>query len=202
MQFSDTTNKQGLYQHAQFLASADSNNFPVADFTRLANVYYYRLVLEAWKADSKWKFDDSNQATQPNATQNLVADQQEYTIPTGALKIRRVAIKDDQGTWHDLEPIVEEDIHEPLDEFEDTSGTPRAYRLIGNDIVLYPAPAAADVTTTDGLKVWFLREIDEFTAADTTQEPGIAEPFHHLIAVGAAYDFGLRKGRGNTQILK
>lgn len=200
--FSDTTNKQGLYQHSQWLIGADANNFPVADFTRLANIYYYRLVVEAWRADSKWKFDDSNQSNQPNATQNLVAGQAVYQIPTGALKIRRVTVKDDDGTWHDLLPIREEDIHVPIDEFEDTDALPKYYRLIGNDIELFPAPAAADVTTSNGLKVWFLREVDEFVAGDTTQTPGIATPFHHLIAVGAAFDFALAKGRQNVNFLK
>lgn len=35
----------------------------------------------------------------------------------------------------------------------------------------------------------FSREVDPFTAADTTQEPGFAEPFHRILSLGAAYDW-------------
>ena len=47
---------------------------------------------------------------------------------------------------------------------------------------------------TDGLKIWFMREVDEFTTADTTQEPGFDEPFHRMLSLGASYDYALKKG--------
>jgi hypothetical protein len=202
MQFNDTSTNLGLYQHAKFLVGADDNNFPLSTFTRLANISYYDLAVAMWKADSNWLFDDSNNSGLPEASQNLVAGQKDYTLPTGSLIIRSVAVKDKNGDWHTVVPLNERDIHEPLDEFMEEDGLPQFYTLTGDDLTLYPAPAAANVTTTSGLKVYFLREVDAFTASDTTQEPGLPEPFHFLIAVGAAYQFALSKGRENTGILK
>lgn len=59
---------------------------------------------------------------------------------------------------------------------------------------LYPAPATGSVTLTSGGKMFFSREVDAFAAADTTQEPGFAEPFHRLLSLGAAFDWLLING--------
>ena len=50
--------------------------------------------------------------------------------------------------------------------------------------------------------MYFDREVDEFASSDTTQEPGIAEPFHRIISLGAAYDFALAKGLQNVNLLR
>ena len=202
MQFSDTSTNLGLVQDVTFLTGADTNAYPTADRTRNINRYYYKAVIQAWKSSSDWEFDDSNVADYPIATTTMVASQPDYSIPTNALKILRVEVKDNSGNWTIVKPIDEEQIKVALDEFEKTDGLPRFYRAIRRNVVLYPAPATSSVTLSAGLKIYFLREVDEFAATDTTQEPGIAEPFHRILSLGAAYDFALAKGLPNQTNLK
>ena len=57
---------------------------------------------------------------------------------------------------------------------------------MGNSIFLKPKPAAGDVTLAKGLKVYFKRDITEFTPASTTTEPGCADNFHPICSVGPA----------------
>lgn len=189
MQFSSTSGEKGLFQDAQFLTGTDSNSFPVADFTRLCNRWYYKAVLEAWHSSDDWEFDDTNQTGFAIATATLVDSQADYALPSNALKIRRVEVKDAAGNWSIVRPIDERQIGVALDEFYETDGLPKYFRLERNSLVLYPAPLTASVTLTAGLKLYFLREIDEFATSDTSQEPGLPEPFHRILSYGAAYDF-------------
>lgn len=195
MKFNDTSDQvNSLYHHTLDLVGVDTNAYSTTQFARNANRHYYASVLDAWRFSGDWDFDDTNQSNFPIATTDLVDSQADYTIPTNALKIKRIEIKDSGGTWHLLKEIDDTQIDIALDEFQETDGVPRYYRLLRNSIILYPAPASASVTTTDGLKVYFLREIDRFASNDTTQEPGLPEPFHELISMGAAYDFAVMNG--------
>ena len=108
MMFSDSSGKQGLYEDAQFLCRVDSNAFPIADFTRLANVWYRRANVVVWKNQDAWRFDDTlnigsgdadDDAGLPVATSSLTNSTSTYTLPTNAMRIRRVEIKDNAGIW-------------------------------------------------------------------------------------------------------
>lgn len=202
MQFSDTSGKTGLVEDITFLTGFDTNSYTLADRARNCNRWYYKAVIAAWKTQSDWEFDDASVTGLPIATTDLVVNQQDYTIPSDALRIKRVEVKDNAGNWVLLAPIDETQIPVALDEFEGTSALPRYYRMTRRSVVLYPAPATTNVTVSAGLKLYFEREVDQFTAADTTQEPGIAEPFHRIISLGASYDFALAKGLQNINVLK
>lgn len=204
MQFHNSSSRElSLYADAQDRAGADSNAFTIAAFTRYCNRHYYRAVLEAWKAQDTWRFDDSNQSSnndddagKPVATSTLVNSQKVYTLPTGALRIRRVEVKDVSGDWQVVRPISERQITHAEEEFFETDGLPLYYVLEGDTLRLFPAPDnGVSVTLTNGLRIFFDREVDEFTVSDTTQEPGLPEPFHHILSVGAAYDFCSSKGK-------
>jgi hypothetical protein len=77
------------------------------------------------------------------------------------------------------------------------------YDKISTDTIkLYPAPSATDCTLASGLKIKFKRTADLFTSAQVTtgtKEPGIASPFHILIAYMAAipYCMSYKKDRVN-----
>jgi len=105
-----------------------------------------------------------------------------------------VEVMDAAGNYKKLEPFDARDVKGSYDEFEETSGSPKYYDLVGNTVVLKPAPAAADVTTALGLKVHILREIDIFTTGDTTQQPGFSEPFHRIVSYGASFDYLVARG--------
>lgn len=202
MQFSDTSNNQGLYQDAQFLAGVDTNAFPVKDFTRLANRWLHRATTEIWKYSDDWEYDDANNSNFPIATTDMVNSQPDYSLPTGAYAVSRVEVKDAAGNWSVVQPIDETQIPIALDELYEIDGIPRLYRMVRNSIVLYPAPDTSQVTATAGLKIYFAREASEFAYTDTTKEPGFAEQFHRICSIGAAFDFCVAKSKGNIQGLK
>ncbi len=216
MQFSDPENNNGLIQDITFLTGLDTNAISLAERTRLINRHYYLAVIEAWKADPYWEFDDPNLGSSqsnnnwtyssmtglPIATRDLVNNTRFYSLPTNALAIERVEVLNAQGVWQLLKPITKEEIGVAVSEFHKPSGMPIYYNLVGTNIELIPAPSSSAVTLTGGLKAYLSREIYEFAPTDTTKEPALPEPFHRLLSLGAAYDIAMAKGLSNAQLLK
>jgi len=179
----------------------DTTTLSVATFIRSANQYNQRLGFYAWHNYGEWNFDDSNQTTLPEATTDLVDAQGDYAIPSTALDIKRVAVKDNEGNWADLSELRFNDIRDNMDEFYEVDGFPSYWYRNGNSIILKPAPATADVTLTAGLKVWTDRESVEFTLTATSTEPGFPVAFHRLISYGSAIDFAQANGMSNLPYL-
>ena len=205
MYFNDTSNtSNSLYHYSIFLTglpSTDTTSFPVADFTRSLNSWYRRLVFLMWKSAYGLEFDDSNFSTLPIATATMVAGQQDYTLPTTALDIQRVEVLDVSGDWQLVEAIDKADItDEALTEFEETSGLPLYYDLIGGSIMLYPKPGSGYVTLTSGLKLYLTRDIDSFETTDTTKDTGIVAFFHPYLAYGPALDYTISKNMDPNRI--
>ena len=73
---------------------------------------------------------------------------------------------------------------------------------MARSIFLDPAPAAANVTTTAGLKLYFERTVNEFTAATTTTEIGFEEPGDALVAYMVAYEYAAMRGMGRAKALR
>lgn len=200
MQFSDTTNLTGVVEDTHFLTQSNSTSYALKDIARNATRWAYKAIVRRIKANKRWEYDDSvNLGNHPIATATLVAGQQDYLLPTDLLKLSRIEVKDDSGDYRVLTPIDKTDITTGLTEFYETDGLPNFYDIIGSSIFLYPAPAAADVTTSEGLKIVYAREIDAFASTDTTQEPGLPEPFHRICSLGASYDYLLARGDKNVQ---
>lgn len=215
MDFSDTTNKNGLIQDCEILlgfqdGGISGNATLLKQFTSLINNAYMKTIAKVLASSDTWDWDDSNYTDFPIATATLVAAQQDYTLPIAAsgndastlLKILRIEVKNSDGDYEKLQQIDEREVQlTGLANFEETDGMPRYYRITGNSIELYPAPAAASVTTSEGLKVYFQRTPDLFTSSDTTQEPGIPAPFHRLISLEAASDYAASKAMPNTNYI-
>lgn len=148
-----------------------------------------------------WQFDSSNQTDLPTAYADLNANQSKYTIPTDAITLRQVSVKDESGFWHDQTPVTTEDIHavSTENEFQDTAGNPRYYRPISNIIELYPAPS---YDQTRSLRVQFDRGMVGFTATSTTQTPGYASEFHDATWIGASYMIAVQRGLKNLVPLR
>ena len=191
MVFSSTSDKAGIVEDIDFLLGTDSTSYALTDKARNVNRWYYRVGTWIWNATRRWEFDDSNLTTHPIATTTLVADQQDYSLPTTALKLIGVSVKNSSGDFYKLLPFDQSDTTLDRAEFMDTSGLPQYYDLVGDAIFLYPAPASGSVTLSAGLKIYFLREFDAFASTDTTQEPGFSENFHRLLSYGGSLDFCL-----------
>lgn len=204
MQYSDVTNDTGLIQDITFWTGADTNAYTLKDRTRNINSWYHRVVTMILRAQDEWDFDDVNHTDFPILTTDLVASQQDYSIPASekVLKIKRLEVSYDGTNWYKAEPIDVNEIGTATDTTTIANNfvkTKPYYDLQNGSLFLYPIP---DSNVTGGLKIWWTREIDEFTTADTTQEPGIDEPFHRMLSIGAAYDYAIKKGLQVSDRLK
>lgn len=189
MQFSDTSNLTGLVEDIDFICGTDSTSYPLKDKARNGNRWLYKAVVRYMKAQSRWQYDDTNQTGLPVATTDLVDSQGDYALPSTILQLEAVEVQDTGGNWSRLAHIDTADISGTISDFEDTAGMPKYYDLKGESIILYPAPSSSSVTTTAGLKIYYTREFDAFASTDTTQQPGIPEPFHRIVSLGASYDW-------------
>lgn len=188
MQFNSTTNRNGIIQEIERTTdlgvgtiSGDTNS--LKDFTARCNNELHGLWPDIFNSTGKWQYDDSNQTDLPQGVVNLVSGTSKYALPATALRVRRIDCKSSDGNWFELTQITDTMISGGLEEFMDTDGTPRYYRLIGGTVELFPGPNYA---STGGLKVFFDRGAVEFTYDDTTQEPGFASEFHELVPLGAS----------------
>lgn len=180
------------------MTQSDSNGFPIADLTASANVALERVASLINSSDSRWQWDDTNQADLPIATTTITSGQQDYAINTAHLTIDRVEIKDSSSKWHLLKPIDQHDKNiDALD--ATTTGMPTEYDKVGNSLFLYPIP---NYTQTVSLKVYFTRVPVAFTTADTTATPGFNPLHHDLVPLYVSYDYAIANNLPNAnQIL-
>lgn len=204
MVFNDTTNLAGLVQDCEFTTKLgyggiSGDTTKLKEFTRLMNTWYHKVITMILMAQDEWDYDDCNHADFPILTTSLVASQQDYSIPLSekVLQVKRVEITYDGSKWYKAEPF---DINErglatdTTSISEDFDQTKPYYDIQYGSLFLYPIPSAA---VTNGLKIWVTREVDEFTTADTTQEPGIDEAFHPMISKGASFEYASVYGLDN-----
>ncbi len=202
MEYSNTANSQGIIQDVDFLCGTNSSSYPVADKTRNINHAYHDINRLIWECCDYWQYDDANATAFPISTTTLVHGQQDYSIPSTAQRIRRIEVENLAGDWVKLNPLIEEDIGVALTEYLETAGLPAYYDMVDNSIFLYPKPSSAYCTLTSGLKVYYDRDIIEFTTASTTTIPGFATPFHRLLSLQAAIDFEEDAGRRNLFLIE
>jgi hypothetical protein len=182
---------------ARKLVDADSVSYTDADLLRRINSSYEEICGKLIALDKNWNFGDSNYISLPTGLSNLTAGTQEYAFNSELLTVIGVSVLDSSSLWHVLTLIDEQAILKSgidLDEYEKTDGLPWGYAKRENFIVLYPAPSAAKTTLTSGLKVYFQRTADVFTAAQVTtgtKTPGFASPYHYLLSYKAALPYAI-----------
>lgn len=191
MKFNDSGNKHNSLVHYiwYLLGGITITDLPLEDIARATNTAKYNLALKIWKNQDDWDFDDGGHTDFPISEGDLVNGQQDYTLPTGALEIKRVEVKDNNGNYTVLKKIDETEIPQALEEFKETDGLPTHYRLVANSIFFYPAPATAYVTLTDGFLITHNREINEFTASTTTTEVGFGGAGDQITAYEVAEEW-------------
>lgn len=182
-----------------FIADATGMNKTahIKQITRHANAASRAVWAVIFKAYGGWQYDDTNNADLPTAFADVVSGQSKYTIPDAALTIRQVSVKDESGFWRDVDPVTTEDIHSVSteDEFQDTPGNPRYYRLVSNVIELYPA---TNYSQTRSIRIKFDRGSTSFSSDDTTKAPGFDSEFHDAIHIGASYMIAADKNLKNV----
>jgi len=161
---------------------------------RNINTAYEKVVGILISLNTRWEFDDTNFTDFPRGVADLVASQHDYSFDTSHLAIESVEVMDASGDYYKLKPVNKADYSAALEELYDTAGKPEVYDKDGKSVLIYPAPSAAEVTATSGLRVNFRRTADLFTSAQVTtgtKVPGFASPYHMILAYEAAMAFNL-----------
>jgi len=189
MMLNDTSTKTGLVQYAERKIK-QGDAYISGNATRLLEwkARFNDAGREIWhlifRVAGNWRYDDDNQTDLPSATQDLVSGTDKYLLPTTALTVNRLEIKDSGGLWRVLEQIPEELINSGIDEYLKTDSTPIYYNLVGETIQLFPA---TNYNSTAGIKVFFDRSSVDLS--DNTDVPGYAAPYHKLTAIKGCIDW-------------
>ena len=205
MVFNDELTEQGIVQDIYFDTSSNTNSYPIADIVRNANKALDRAVSLILGADGKWQFDGTNKTDLPIGTTSLVSGQQDYSFDEEYLVIKDIECSDSLGNWKKLIPIDNYDLDIALSDFQTDDNIPVYYDKMGESILLYPSPNYSidpDETPAGGLRAYFQRKMDYFTATDTIKEPGFAAHLHPYVGLFCSYVFAKAKGLANTEILK
>lgn len=182
-----------INSYISFRANTNLTEYPAA--IRLINInrWYEKTVTMIFDSIDGFDYDDSNATDYPIAVEGLIAGQQDYVLPTGLMKVKRVEVSYDNGTtWNKAETIDINQIGMATDTttVRNNFGTSQPfYDLESNAIKLYPIP---QVNSTNGLKLWYAREPAEFTQVEVdagVKQPGFDEAFHIMIPLGVTYDW-------------
>ena len=212
MQFSDTSTYNGLVQLCEDYTNLgdgaiSGNTSLLKKFTVHINNAERDVVREILLAQDDFDWDDSNRTNFPIGTFPLTTNR-DYNLPSslGFLKLKRVDISYDGVNYVKAEPVDSAQIPSGLGNDDTVDGFysrqfPR-YDAKANGFWLYPRATASDVSAGAKARIEFVRAIDPFAYTDTTQEPGIDENFHELIAIGASLKYAVTKDAEKAKNLK
>lgn len=193
MVFSDTTNKLGILQACERYtrlgdAGITGDAQLLLEFTAHCNKASREIWHNIFMAYGGWQYDDSNQTDLPASTDTLTSGQTSYALPSGALTVRGIEVKDTGGIWNALEPITEEMIRErqAMGEFFKVSGVPLYYQMVGQTVRMYPA---SNWTQASSFKVFYDRGSVAFASTDTTKTPGFVSEYHDIIPIMASLEY-------------
>jgi hypothetical protein len=212
MPFSNTTNKNGLIQRCEDYTGIGDGNISgdsttLLKFTSHINEALYDVIVEIMRAQDSFDWDDSNNTDYPIGTFPLTTNR-DYSLPTSLkfLTLKRVDISWDGVNYYRATPVDSSEILVGMGnaDHEDAyfDRTQPQYDPKSNGFWLYPRATSADVAAGAKARIEFTREFDEFTSADTTQEPGIDRPFHDLVAIGASFKWAVAKDAPKAKNLK
>lgn len=207
LQFSDTTNKDGIVQLIQNtcgLISATTNSYPLKVITKDVNSAIDEFFAIAEKYTNKIKVDDTNHSSESAHTINLVSGTQRYTFNTDSnsnqiIKVDRVDILRADGSSKRLNFKNKEEITEGIASYKATAGEPEEYYIEGEEIVLFPKP---NYNSTNGLKLSTTRTGSYFVSTDTTKVAGIPNRFHDYLWLRPSYFWCLKKDQRRAGNLK
>lgn len=204
--FSDSTNKTGLVEllaRATGTQDATTSSYPIKQKTVDINDAVDEYFALARAAAPQIKLHDTNFTGEPIYTQNLTSGTQLYTYTDNADSaqieaVDRVDIEMPNGTTKRLKKYNPQDIGLAADDtqgliaYENVSGTPERYRLVGKNIVISPKPNYTTSSGT-GLRLYHESAPSYFVSTDTTKYAGINNTFHKYLWVRPAYQWLLIK---------
>ena len=210
LQFSDTTNLNGIVELIDANCNTDSVSYPLKQKARDVNLAALKLQILAIQAEGRFQVDDTNHTADPVLTANLVSAQRNYHFTTDEqsniiLDIYKVMVKDPAGISQEMMQIDQQSPNSRMNpvasmlDGQDIGGTPNKYDKSWNGIFLDPIP---NYNSTGGLKMWVNREHSYFVSTDTTKKLGFAGAFHEYLALRPSYMYAYRKGLSNKKDLQ
>lgn len=199
--FSDTVTNLGIVQQVRDMMRVDSTQWATSKIVNSVNNYLDTVAGYAIGADRRFQWDDTNHTKLPEGTTSLVINQSDYSFLTdeqgnAILNLTGVSVLSN-GKYVELTPVDRAYIDTST--FGTTQGTPTQYDKIADNIIRLNYLSSA--TTALGLKFFFQRAPNYFTAADTTKTPGVPPLLHRGFVINAAYDGALTLGLENLQPL-
>jgi len=193
-----------LNQEIRDLCDADTTSYPAATLLRRVNSSLETCVGKIINADGTWQFDDTNYTDLPEGTGNLVSGQISYSFASEYLDILEIMILTTGGIYQRITPFDADEVGMSFEEYFNIifdgltysapTGFPYYYDKVGDTIRLSHSPTSANTTLTKGIKVRFKRTASIFTSAEVTtgtKVPGIASPFHQLLAYMSALPYAI-----------
>jgi len=211
IQFSDTTNKNGIIQKIEETCGFDDagisdNTTLLAQFTGNINTTVDQILGFMFPRGGTWQLDDANHTDYPIIFANIVSGQRDYTFSTDEdgnyiLDIERVMVSDENGVFGDLKRIDQQtpDSDVGIVDGRDLTGAPYAYDKTANGILLEPIP---DFSYTAGLKVFISREATRFLTTDTAKVLGFAHLYHEYLVLRPSYIYARNNSLTNVDRLK
>lgn len=170
-----------LRTYLRFLTNTNSTTYTDTDTLVSLNAHYDYFVNEILESMDDWEFQAEV------ATCNLVASQQEYTLPTDIIKLKRVEVTYDGTNWYVANHFDINERSEPTDSTSvnaDFSTSKPYFDLMDTGLFLYPIPTA---NVTAGLKIWYEKNATALSAVGDS--PVFMKAFHKGLAYGAAKDY-------------
>lgn len=164
------------------IPAGNTTAFPIIDKTLYANTAIKTILSWIYFAYGGWRYQDSNDTSDPWADVASVANINKIAIPTAALDLVGVAWLDTTvNEYRPLKPITLEEIQaqgKTLQNYQNVPGLPQEYLPIGNTIYIFPALATS---TAAAYRAYFSRGSSIFTTTDTTKTPGFISEFHEAV---------------------
>lgn len=167
------------------ISETDTTSYTNAEIIRSYNFNLDLIITKLTRVSGTWQFDDSTYTDMDIATNNLVANQDNYTIGNDMARIQRLRVKDTNGTWITLTP---KDRRELSDTDLNSTGTPMYYDKIGSSLMLYPV---ADYSSTGGIEIQYQRGANYIDQTDVDNDValGISPQILRWASLLAALDY-------------
>jgi hypothetical protein len=164
------------------LGELTSSTYSDTDINRAINNYYQKAVALAMEKMGKWDVNGEI------ATTNLVASQQDYSLPTDLLYLSRVEANFSNGTytWDKIESIDERQ-YSPALSNNSINGSSDWFLLTDNSI-FFQNPVETSVT--NGLKIWYTSEVTALSGGTDTVT--IPEHVTDYLVYGACLEYAIR----------
>lgn len=200
MQFSDTTNKNGILQEIEFWTGLGdgvvTGNATIKKqmTSRVNRALERRLPLLVTNRD-QLRWDDTNHTDLPIVTGDLTSGQGDYQCLTddnglAVINITNVLILQTSTATEYIE-LARLTLDDPralsaMSPNPSDVGVPSHFVEKDNTVFLYPQP---NYSKTAGVKLFIERSQSYFVDSDTTKSPGIPVQFHQLLPLDASKDW-------------